>query len=649
MTSALVTDEHDAQPQAAKEPATSLSLLKAMVDSSPDAIAVKDKDLVYLACNSAFLLFLGKSEKEVIGKTDADLISRQEAELCRLSDRQVLDTGETVLSEECSNISQRERCFHVTKSPFRSGEGAIDGIVIVARDITERRLAEESVRLQAERYDTLLTTSQDGFWISDTNGRLREVNQALCSMSGYSREELLGMHIPDLEALETPEETARHIQTIINNGFDRFETRHRRKDGTIIDVEISTSFLAHTGEFLVFCRDITEQARAKEQRKRYEAELRKARKRAEQQNESKTRFLATASHDLRQPMQAMNLLAHLLVTSDLPADTAEIALRMQEAVDGLGDMLSALLDISKLDAGLVKTDLSDFRLNELLRKLTDEHLPLAVERGIALRYVDSRVRVHSDINLLTRILRNLISNAIKYTPSGTVLIGVRRAGSCVRIQVLDTGIGIGENELGRVFDEFHQLGNSARDRREGLGLGLAIVKRLAGLLNHSVELDSELGRGTCFSIVVPLALENEEKTQRLSDSQLLLPIPYEGSEILVVDDEVDIRQGLEMSLCQWGYSVSVAGDFDQAMAALKEDSPPVLVIADYRLGSKTGIEVIRAVRRQARRKVAALLLTGDATEERAREAAKLGVQLLHKPVSAEQLHHAVVDCLRATK
>lgn len=645
MTSVLTPDT---MHQATHAPETSIGLLKAMVDATPDSLAVMNTDFVYLACNAAYLRFLGKSEGEIVGNTDFDLFPEEEAEQCRQDYLHLLDTGEPVLRNMHVTYAQGGRSFQVVKTPLRNGEGPIEGIVLTIRDITERKQAEESDQLQAGRYATLLRTSNEAFWIMGTDGTFSDVNQAFCDIYGYSREEMLGMHISELEVLENPEETARHIKHVIENGHERFETRHRKKDGSTIDVEISTSFWSHSGEFLVFCRDITERLRADAQQRKYEAALRKARKMAEHESESKTRFLATASHDLRQPIQAMHLLAHVLVSSDLPPESAEIALRMQEAVDGLGDMLTALLDISKLDAGLVKPDLSDFRLSELFRQLTDEHLPLTEEKGITLRCVESRLRVRSDLNLLTRILRNLISNAIKYTRSGKVLIGVRRAGACLRIQVLDSGIGIAEDELERVFEEFHQVGNTARDRREGLGLGLAIVKRLSTLLEHPVQVASVVGRGTCFSVQVPLAVGSSAGQQDLAVSQLPLEIPYEGAEILVVDDEVDIREGLAMSLRQWGYAVSVAADYDQALAALKEDSPPVLVIADYRLGAETGIDVIRAVRRWSRRKIAALLLTGDATDERRRESARLGVQLLRKPVSAEQLRRAVVESLKGT-
>lgn len=624
---------------------SSLELLKAMVDAAQDPIAVKDRNLVYLACNTAFLQMLGKSEREVIGHTDADLVQEGAVELCRLSDRQVLKTGEIVSREECTDTPQGRRCFHVIKRPLRNSVGSIDGVVMVTHDITERKQAEESVGLQADRYRTLLNTTVDGFWLVDSNGALLDVNKGYCNMSGYSREELLSMSIPDLEAKETLEETAQHIQAIIKSGFDRFATRHRRKDGTIIDVEISTSFLAHRGEFLAFCRDITERTRAEAERRRYEAELQHARRQAEYESEAKTRFLATASHDLRQPIQAMHLLADLLVNTELPPESAEIAFRVQEAVEGLGEMLTALLDISKLDAGLVTPECSEFPINDLLLQLVDEHLPLARERGIELRCVRSSAFVRSDFNLLTRILRNLISNAIKYTSSGGILVGVRRAGEFARLQVMDTGCGIDEDELVKVFDEFHQLGNRARDRREGLGLGLAIVKRLATLLDHPVDVVSQPGRGTCFSVLVPLAQASEYLHAWLPDENPEGSVPYEGAEILVVDDEIDIREGLKMNLAQWGYAVSVAADFEQAMAAINDDNPPVLVIADYRLGSKTGIEVIQEVRRRLRRKIEALLLTGDVADERRREAAMLGVQLLRKPVSGAQLRRTIVDVL----
>ncbi len=630
-------------------PVTSPDLLRAMVDASPDAISVKDINLVYVACNATFLQVTGKCEKEVIGRSDLEVMSAHQAELCRHSDRHVLETGETVIGEEYVPGANGMRCFQVIKIPLRDHQGAIVGVVVHSHDISERKRAEQSGQLQADRYAKLLATSQEGFWIMGIDGTLRDVNQAFCTISGYPREELLGMHISRLEAEENPQQTASHIQQVIQQGFARFETRHRRKDDTIIDVEISTSYWSPSGDFLVFCRDITERIRSEAQHLRYEAELQAARQLAERESQAKTRFLATASHDLRQPIQAMHLLAHLLVNYELPSEAAEIAVRMQEAVDGLGEMLSALLDISKLDAGLVQPDLSEFSLGDLIRQLRNEHLPLAEEKGIVLRYGHSSVSVHSDLKLLTRILRNLISNAIKYTPVGKVLIGVRRADGVARIQILDTGIGIKKSEREKIFEEFHQLGNTARDRREGLGLGLAIVKRLSTLLGHPVQVDSNEGQGTCFTVQVPLAPGTVGRKQDTPDAQLELEIPYEGAEIFVVDDEVDIREGLAMSLRQWGYSVSMAADFEQAIAIVNKESPPVLIIADYRLGAKTGIDVIRELRKRCKRKISALLLTGDATEDRTREAARLDVRLLRKPVSGEKLRHAIVDCLRAVR
>lgn len=639
----------DALQLAPQESAAFVELLITLADASREAVAIKNSELQYLACNSAFLKMFGLRGDEVLGKTDAELGPDRSAEKCLQGDRYVLDTGKTLEREESLSREQETRWFHVTKAPWRDREGNIQGVVMTSRDITEQKLARESIGLQAERYLTLLNTTVDGFWLVDSRGALLDVNQGYCRMSGYTKEELLGMHIPDLEAQETPEETAAHIQAIMQSGFDRFSTRHRRKDGTIIDVEVSTSFMQRRGEFLAFCRDITERTRAEAQRRRYEEKLQEARKLAERESLAKTRFLATASHDLRQPIQAMQLLSDLLVNMELPAESAEIAFRVKEAVEGLGEMLTALLDISKLDAGLINPEISEFRFNDLAQQLAGEHRPLATEHGIELRTVRSSVSLRSDQHLLSRILRNLLSNAIKYTHSGSVLLGVRRTGESARIQVIDTGMGINEDELERIFEEFHQLGNTARDRREGLGLGLAIVKRLASLLDHPVEVISQPGRGTCFSIQVPMVSVSEDLNEWLPDPESLLPILHEGARILVVEDEVDIREGLEMNLRQWGFTVSVAADFEQALRAVKEESLPALVIADYRLGTKTGIEVIRELRRQFQREIPALLLTGDATEERAHEANRYGVLLLRKPISGSQLRRAVVDCLRSVR
>lgn len=604
-------------------------------------IAILDRDLRFRHINLAYSKAAGVSPESVYGRNHFELYPDEENE--RLF-RRVVETGTAYHASanrfEHPNLGTGYWDWSLT--PFRNRDKRIGGVVLALVNVTDREEATRSLRRQSDRFATILATSRDGYWLMDPQGNLEDVNQAYCDMTGYTREELVHMHIADLEANETPDDIALHIQKVFRSGFDRFESRHRRKDGTIMEVEVSASYWSPTGQFLAFIRDITEQRETERLRQRSEAKLREARQLAEQASREKTRFLATASHDLRQPIQALHLLSHLLVNSELPSATAEIANRIQAAVEGLGKMMDTLLDISKLDAGLVKPELAAFCLDELLRQLCDEYRPLAEQKGIALHCHPGSVWVHSDRHLLGRILRNLISNAIKYTPSGRIVVGVRRQAEQVRIQVLDTGVGFDQGEVGEIFREFRQLGNPARDRREGLGLGLTIVKRLCDLLGHPLEATSTRGRGSCFSVSVPLGTDDKEAPAEPSSPR---PKTRMGAEILVVDDEIDIRESLEMILRSWGYSVTTAVDFDGAIAAARAHAPR-LVIADYRLGGKTGTEVIEAIRRHSHREVAALMLTGDATAERAREAARLGLKLLRKPVAIEPLRDAIADALK---
>ncbi|MDH3280439.1 MAG: ATP-binding protein [Gammaproteobacteria bacterium] len=353
-------------------------------------------------------------------------------------------------------------------------------------------------------------------------------------------------------------------------------------------------------------------------------------------NRAKSRFLAAASHDLRQPMHALGLFVTQLNSRIKDPENRHLTGRIQAAVTALQGLLDALLDVSRLDAGVVTANLSDFCIQSLLDRIETAFAPEAINRELLFRVRHHALTVHSDPVLLERILINLVANALRYTERGGILVGCRRRGDHVRIEVWDTGVGIAPEHQQTVFQEFYQVGNPERDRSKGLGLGLAIAARLARLLGGRISVRSVLGKGSVFAVEVPRATGTGAP---LTASETVLPeLPTSNANILVVDDDTLVLESLAGLLNQWGYQVVMAGNAEEALAIMKSAKHLDAVLCDYRLpGNRTGVEVIRQLREQLGHEIPAALITGDTAPERIRVAKEAGVPLLHKPVQPARL------------
>ncbi|WP_370601102.1 hybrid sensor histidine kinase/response regulator [Pseudomonas nitroreducens] len=399
-------------------------------------------------------------------------------------------------------------------------------------------------------------------------------------------------------------------------------------------------------------RSLCETIRLRQQNSELVQDLREQRDRAQAADRAKTRFLAAASHDLRQPIHALGLfvgaLASLAERGPVNAVQArDIATRLRAMLGNLGSLLNGLLDISRLDAGVVPLAREPIALQRLFTDLQLEFAGTAAERGLHWRVCSSRLWVDSDPVLLKRLLDNLLANAFRYTRSGGVLLGCRRHGEEVEIQVLDTGIGIPSEQQEMVFEEFVQLHNAERDRKQGLGLGLAIVRHTARLLGHGLRLQSRPGRGSLFAVRLPLVC-----------APAPCPVIHACAEefgtdslgIMVVDDERDVLHALGNLLEVWGHRVYPGTTALQACqrhieASHRGPAPVHLILTDYRLGEgQTGEDAIRRIRSYLSRQVPALIITGDTSPERLREATAHGSRLLHKPVDTEQLREAINAC-----
>jgi signal transduction histidine kinase/CheY-like chemotaxis protein len=350
-------------------------------------------------------------------------------------------------------------------------------------------------------------------------------------------------------------------------------------------------------------------------------------------NSYKSRFLAAASHDLRQPLHALNLFIDQLRTEADPVERSRLQARIDAAISSMNELFDALLDMSKLDAGVLRPDLTDFPINRLLSRIETTFGNTAREKGLRLRVVPNNAWVRSDFILLERILLNLGSNAIRYTAQGGILIGCRPRADQLRIEVIDTGAGIPRDQQRNVFDEFYQLPGAARDRLGGMGLGLSIVERLGRLLQHPIELSSRPGQGSRFAITVPLA--RKHSTSETMPSPATIPAEMADKLIVVIDDEPVVLDGMRGILRSWGCQVVSAKSSQTALTLLADERRhPDLIISDYHLADEeTGIEAVARVRAGFDAAIPAFFISGDTSPDRLRYASASGYYLLHKPVS----------------
>ncbi|MDB5966655.1 MAG: integral rane sensor hybrid histidine kinase [Polaromonas sp.] len=374
-----------------------------------------------------------------------------------------------------------------------------------------------------------------------------------------------------------------------------------------------------------------------------------ARRDAEQANLAKSKFLAAASHDLRQPIHAQGLFLEVLSHTALTPHQSEVLSSARSASLASADMLNTLLDFSRVDAGVARPVVLPFLLQPLLYKIENDLAPSADAKGIVYRSRECGIAIDSDATMVELILRNLVSNAIRYTGQGGVLVACRKTGGNAVMEVWDTGVGIAPENQQDIFREFHQLGNPERDRRKGLGLGLAIADGLAKTLGHKLSLVSRPGQGTVFRLELPVwsgAVSAPVRT--VSDHALASPsglTRLQGLQVLAIDDDDAVLSGMAQLLRSWGCVVSVAGSISESLERATLQALD-LIVSDYRLrGNETGAEAIAALRLLLGEDVPALLITGDIAPGPLREAMASDVPLLHKPVVPEQLFRSMANAV----
>jgi two-component system, sensor histidine kinase len=365
-------------------------------------------------------------------------------------------------------------------------------------------------------------------------------------------------------------------------------------------------------------------------------------------NRAKSSFLAAASHDLRQPIHALGMFVGALRGVPMAPEGRRIIQQIEASTAAMDSLFSALLDISKLDAGVVTVEKQAFAIGPVLERLCHDHQEEARAKGVSLVLEQCSAIVWTDPVLIERVLRNLVSNAARYTDRGRIVIGCRRRGATIAVQVIDTGPGIPLNEQKRVFQEYYQLSNPHRDSTKGLGLGLAIVRRLTSLLDCGLALDSEPGRGSRFEVTIPLA---EHQSPVAEPEPAIASLAPAKGLVVVIDDEPAVLDATLSLLTGWGYDVVAVGGGDEAILRLSTDpAKPALILCDYRLrDGESGLVVIERIRAKYGETIPAILITGDTAPDRLAEAKASGLLLLHKPVPNGKLRAAIVNLTLTAK
>jgi PAS domain S-box-containing protein len=492
----------------------------------------------------------------------------------------------------------------------------------------------------------VLDAAPDAMIIIDAAGIIQFTNRQVSALFGYAHDEIVGRRIEQLiperfRALHSAHrERYAGIMCVrpMGAGLELFGRRH---DGSEFPVEISLSPIEDGDRLLVAAaiRDVSD-------RKRVEAQLIVARQAAEaarefadRANEGKSRFLATASHDLRQPLQTIELLNGTLRRRVTDRHAIEALSQQELAIGAMSRLLNALLDISKLESGAIRPEPADFTVAAIFEELRMEFAGIAANKGLRLEVEPCEDAVYSDPSLVEQILRNLVSNAVKYTREGRVRLRCLHEAALVRIEVLDTGVGIPADHLPYIYDEFYQVAGSRNCSHDGYGLGLSIVQRLVKLLTLKLDVRSEVGKGSSFSLMLPASsTEITPAPHEAAESRISISQPIGEARVLLVEDNPAVRSATSLLLELEGYDVTAVASLAEALQHVHNGLSVDLLISDYHLnGGETGMQVIATLREMLGISLKAVLMTGDTTSAIKRLPRDPYLRITSKPINAEKL------------
>ncbi|MDV7339367.1 ATP-binding protein [Terasakiella sp. A23] len=625
-----------------KEIRLSEARFRDVAEATSDWFWETDADLKFSLVSDRFFEITGFVRDDLIGRTRLEFSGRSGRELDD-PDKWIHHSNDLSNRRRFRDFSYSIKCpdgvwrqIKVSGKPIFNGDGDFLGYRGTGSDIT----AETQARSRLMAANEIMPGA---FALWDHENRL-----VLCNRKYYQYYKVLNDRIRPgvtFEELALLLEERKGIRDAYGYSARRREFRQKPvgvfmealSNGRYLQVSEASTLDGGTVSLVI---DITDRVEA-------ETRLEQARLDSENANKAKSKFLAAASHDLRQPLHAIGMFLSALEDRRRKDDSEEAAgdLRIinnvSDSLEALRSLLNALLDISKLDAGVMKAEPTTVMLRPLFDRLIKQYEGRALEKSLRLKSFCPNIAVRSDPVLLERVLSNLISNAVRYTSEGGILLGARRRGNHVQVQVTDTGVGIPKERVKDIFVEFQQLENPARDRRRGLGLGLAIVERVLALLNHTLNLKSVVGKGATFAVMLPA-----DKVVEVQDEEKPVEVALSGGEvplIMVIDDEPDILEGMEHLIRGWKYNVVASLSSESALNALDEiDQMPSLILADYRLNEdRTGADCIRLIHEKLGEAIPAAIITGDTAPDRIQEAKASGFILLHKPLRPAKLRQLI--------
>ncbi|MBW0147545.1 PAS domain-containing hybrid sensor histidine kinase/response regulator [Marinobacter arenosus] len=547
----------------------------------------------------------------------------------------------------------------------------------------------DELEQERNRYKWLFENALHGIFRANLRGGFLDCNPAMARICGYPNADELKQRVIRLREqlfCSSAEFDAVRQELLDEGRLSARETRLRRADQTPVQVALTLLRRPDLGPEVVeaFVADITDRVQARqkleqlnldlerrveertealqnanvglryqiEEREKVERELVLAMEAAREANRSKDKYLAAASHDLLQPLNAARLMISALQDSRLPQQESRMVHQVHRALEGAEDLLADLLDISKLDQQAMQPDLVITDLEALLKGLGEEFDAVATNAGLDFRVHARAALVRTDQRMLTRIVRNLLSNAFRYTRSGGVLLGLRRRGEQFRIEIWDTGVGIEAGKLRDIFTEFHQLLPQGTGGRQGVGLGLAIVERMVRVLGYDIDVASRPGQGSRFMVSLPV--EHVLQRQSVAQPQSLQAFDggFNGARILVIDNEPAVLESMQLLLEQWNCAVLAAPSEAGALALLERlgtDAAPAVILADYHLDDElTGCEAIHAVRRRLGRDIPAAVITADRSDDTRRLMRAQYLPILNKPVKPNRLRALLTSLLSTT-
>lgn len=683
-----ITDLHIATVTASGE----RQRLRALIRTIPDPVWVKNTEGVYLACNRAFEQLFGAPEEAIVGRTDYDFVDRSLADFFRANDRLAIQAGMARTNEEWLTFAEtgHRGLFETVKTPFLDEKGKVIGVLGIARDVTPLWQAGERLRESEALYRTIVSQAGEGIIVIDPDSLgFLEFNEAACATLGYDRETFAGMSLMDLQSEFSREEAVARCHEILAKGGGEFEIAHRHRDGSLRDMQVSNRPVSINGRSYLAAvwRDITE----RKQQERTQAESRqaletrvqqrtaeleavnerltRAKEAAEAANAAKSTFLANMSHEIRTPLNAIIGLTHLLRKRSAEPEQRVQLDKIGSAARHLLGVINDILDVSKIEAGKLVLEETDFDLCHVINDVLDLVAERARTKGLRLLCEvdpDLPAVLRGDGLRLGQILLNLVTNAVKFTDSGTVAVAVTRGatdadGLRVRFAVKDTGIGMSAEQCARLFQPFEQADSSTTRRFGGTGLGLAISRRLVELMHGSLSVESTLGQGACFRFEVLLkrrgALPHTQDALPGTSAQATLPDPVESllarlrqrgpARILLVEDNPINQEVARALLEDAGLIIDVAHDGHQAVE-MNASGRYAMILMDLQMPVMDGLEATQHIRADPRfaSTPPIVAMTASAFDEDRQRCLAIGMNdHVAKPIDPLRLYEAVLRWL----